>query len=385
MSRQLTISAGADKGCFFKLADGSVMTIGSSRSGADIRLNDPQVHRVHCQVEVRGDQVVAWAIDPDHPLVVKNRKVSHIDLHLGDVFRIGNTHLRLEPAVGVPEVEEVNVEILDEGVGQAAGAENRGPSSVVRRPSPLTTDNGPRTSTAVPPAPATLAPALPTAAAPTAAPAVAHVPAVAEPSGQVMGHYEVGRIPIGGSSGLVTSSPPVPVAIEWSSVELGPDLPLAVFTSLERWHPERIGALALYCSDGRWGEAFDEFCHKHLQIPRYDRWAVPGGPAWLVPHLAVQTDEKSHSDGPGQHETTRKQLDFLVKVHELEQMVLITHYGCAYYGHRLQRSARECLAAQTEDVRTGANLLRSWYPGMRVEAYLAMRTANCLSFHRLDA
>src|SRR5216110_1494616 len=67
----------------------------------------------------------------------------------------------------------------------------------------------------------------------------------------------------------------------WTGVDLGPDLPMPVFTSTEAWHAQRIGALAMYCSDGRWGEAFDEFCHKHLRIPRYDRWAVPGGPAWI--------------------------------------------------------------------------------------------------------
>ena len=56
----------------------------------------------------------------------------------------------------------------------------------------------------------------------------------------------------------------------------------ALFTSRHSWSPERIHALAIYCSDGRWGEAFDEFCHESLRIPRYDRFAVPGGPVWLT-------------------------------------------------------------------------------------------------------
>ena len=48
--------------------------------------------------------------------------------------------------------------------------------------------------------------------------------------------------------------------IDVPPITLGPDLPVTVFHSTERWHPDRIGALAVYCSDGRWGEAFDEFC-----------------------------------------------------------------------------------------------------------------------------
>jgi hypothetical protein len=160
----------------------------------------------------------------------------------------------------------------------------------------------------------------------------------------------------------------------WAGIDLPPALPMPVFTSTERWHPERIGALALYCSDGRWGDAFDEFCHRHLGIPRYDRWAVPGGPAWLT----------GHDDELALAQAARVQLDFLVQAHELEQIVLITHYACAYYGHRLGRPPLECLSPQLDDVRAAAATLRRWYPGMRVDGYLAMRDGNCLSFHDLD-
>ncbi len=158
------------------------------------------------------------------------------------------------------------------------------------------------------------------------------------------------------------------------AVELGPPLPMAAYHALERWHPERIGALALYCSDGRWGEAFDEFYHRHLQIPRYDRCAVAGGPAWLA----------AAGDDSPLRRAIRVQLDFLVRVHELERIVLITHYGCAWYGERLHRSADQCLPAQAEDVAAAAAALQGWYPGLRVEAYLAMRQQAWVSFHPLD-
>src|SRR3954454_7719766 len=155
-------------------------------------------------------------------------------------------------------------------------------------------------------------------------------------------------------------------------MNLGPDMPLPDFTSSSKWNNERIHAMALYCSDGRWGEAFDEFCHKHLNIPRYDRWAVPGGPAWLVPQ----------GDDPVQHQAARTPLDFLVRAHELDRVVLITHFGCAVYAHRLGLPPADCLPAQEQDVRDAAATLRGWYPGITVDTFLAMRTEAWLTFHR---
>jgi hypothetical protein len=149
---------------------------------------------------------------------------------------------------------------------------------------------------------------------------------------------------------------------------------MTVFTSTEKWDPERIGALALYCSDGRWGKAFDEFCQRHLLIPRYDRWALPGGPACLLPR----------DQGQESLQTIHGQLDFLIRVHELERIVLITHYGCAYYTGLLKCDPDGCLAAQMDEATAAAQTLRGRHSGIIVEAYLAMRRGDCLSFHRLN-
>ena len=71
----------------------------------------------------------------------------------------------------------------------------------------------------------------------------------------------------------------------------------------------------------------------------------------------------------------------LVEAHGLERIVLVTHYGCAYYAERLKLSPEECLPSQTADLRRAADTLREWYPEMRVETFLAMRSGNRLSFH----
>jgi hypothetical protein len=173
---------------------------------------------------------------------------------------------------------------------------------------------------------------------------------------------------------MLESSSDLPPEARESEMELSHRLPMAAYHAAERWNPERIGALALYCSDGRWGEAFDEFCHRHLRIPRYDRWAVPGGPAWIT----------APANDPGLLTATRVQLDFVVQVHELERIVLITHYGCAWYGHSLKRSAGECLPLQTKDVKAAAAILQGWYPKLQIEAFLAMRNHEWLSFHPIE-
>ena len=80
-------------------------------------------------------------------------------------------------------------------------------------------------------------------------------------------------------------------------------------------------------------------------------------------------------------EAALEQLAFLVEVHELKRIVLITHYGCAVYAERLQRKPDDCLPTQMEDLRTVMETLRRRFESVKVEAYLAMRRGAALSFH----
>jgi hypothetical protein len=145
-----------------------------------------------------------------------------------------------------------------------------------------------------------------------------------------------------------------------------------LFESTIPWEEARIHALSIYCSDGRWGEAFDEFCHQGLSLPRYDRFAVPGGPAWLtLRDVSLMRP----------YDAARQHLEFLVRAHQVERVILISHYGCAFYGHLLGLDPDACLPAQREDLETAAATLRGWFAGIQVETYLAMREGTRLSFH----
>jgi hypothetical protein len=97
------------------------------------------------------------------------------------------------------------------------------------------------------------------------------------------------------------------------------------YESVIPYDPQRIHAAAIYCSDGRVGEHFDDFLHNGLKLPRYDRVALPGGPACLA----------GHSEAHLEHQGVVDELNFLVEVHELSRVVLVAHQGCAFYSARL--------------------------------------------------
>jgi hypothetical protein len=142
------------------------------------------------------------------------------------------------------------------------------------------------------------------------------------------------------------------------------------FLSTIAFDEDRIRAASIYCSDGRFGEQMDEFLHQGLKLPRYDRLAVPGGPACFTGLLSVFWE--GHSGD--------RQLDFLCRVHGLERLVLISHEGCAFYREWLKVRAEELLDRQRADIVRAAARLARLEPDLAVEGYLARRGGKQIWF-----
>lgn len=147
-----------------------------------------------------------------------------------------------------------------------------------------------------------------------------------------------------------------------------------VWRSTQAFVAQRIGAIAIYCSDGRYNEQFDEFLHTRLGLPRYDRLVVPGGPGVLAGHLAAHREE----------DALLEQVRFLSVHHELERAVLIAHRGCGFYLKKLHASESTLRQRQEEDLGKAAAAIRSVAPRLDVDAYFASAEADHVSMERVE-
>jgi hypothetical protein len=122
-----------------------------------------------------------------------------------------------------------------------------------------------------------------------------------------------------------------------------------------------VRAAAVYCSDGRFGEQCDDFLQNSLQLPRYDRLAVPGGAACIASHFLTYREE----------EGVVEQLRFLIDAHSLERVVLIAHENCGFYLERLQVSRLQLKTQQIEDLQKAARRVHSIAHEVHVDAFFA--------------
>jgi len=136
------------------------------------------------------------------------------------------------------------------------------------------------------------------------------------------------------------------------------------------YHTDRMHAAALYCSDGRVGEHFDDFLHNGLSLPRYDRLCLPGGPACLAGHPQTNLEEHGVAD----------ELQFLLQVHKLKRVVLIAHQGCAFYATRLELKEPRLELVQHADLVRAAAFVHRVTGLNEIEAYFARLTDGRMTF-----
>jgi hypothetical protein len=142
-----------------------------------------------------------------------------------------------------------------------------------------------------------------------------------------------------------------------------------VYTSLTSFDDRRVRAAAVYCSDGRFGDAMDEFIHEGLGLPRYDRLAIPGGAACLAGHTSACQERRA----------LERQIEFLIREHGLTRIILIAHDGCAFY-KSLWTGWRSVEQQQLLDLSRAASHLATWNPGIEVDLYFARKDSGHVVF-----
>ncbi len=144
----------------------------------------------------------------------------------------------------------------------------------------------------------------------------------------------------------------------------------SAYRSLLRYDPERTHAAAVYCSDGRVGEHFDDFLQNGLGLPRYDRVTLPGGPASLAGYAEAKVAQEGAVD----------ELRFLIEAHGLTRVVLIQHEACAFYTARLKVSQKQIEHLQRADLVRAAYFIRHVTGLERIDGYFARRTEGAIEF-----
>jgi eukaryotic-like serine/threonine-protein kinase len=135
MPWRLMVVDGADADRYFPLPDNGTRVIGNSHKYSDICLNDLLMARVHCQVDIEDGQVKITALAEDKDTLVNGQKVKESNLQSGEVLRVGNSHLRLEPDAHedeITEFEEVDgfEEVGEDGTAEVIAVDGEAPVEV---------------------------------------------------------------------------------------------------------------------------------------------------------------------------------------------------------------------------------------------------------------
>jgi hypothetical protein len=90
----VSVTSGQSLGKEFQLSK-PLTTVGRFGGGADIEIDDPEVSRSHCAIEVRSDRILLHDLRSTNGTYLGNYRVSVARLEPMSHFRIGSTFLQL--------------------------------------------------------------------------------------------------------------------------------------------------------------------------------------------------------------------------------------------------------------------------------------------------
>lgn len=105
MPMQLVTMTGLERGRVLPLRDGDIVQLGCSQT-LDIltRFRDPEVARVHCEIQVQGRRVLLQDARTPNGTFVNGVRITEKELQPGDVVKIGGTEMRFTCGEGEVEV-----------------------------------------------------------------------------------------------------------------------------------------------------------------------------------------------------------------------------------------------------------------------------------------
>lgn len=94
-SIKIAVEEGIRPGAEYELSR-PLMTIGRLGGGADIEIDDPEVSRLHCSVEVRREAIFLQDLRSKNGTFIDGARVFAAELDESSRFRIGSTILRID-------------------------------------------------------------------------------------------------------------------------------------------------------------------------------------------------------------------------------------------------------------------------------------------------
>jgi hypothetical protein len=147
--------------------------------------------------------------------------------------------------------------------------------------------------------------------------------------------------------------------------------PISVKTRYEASHPH---VLAVYCSDGRFTDAVEELASQ-LGHDRIDTLTLPGGPGLLNRWSADYLES----------DVVTRAAHFLIKGHDILEVLLLAHAGCGYYRARHGALGEEFVAEQQlKDLLAAAEELEKAHPGISVRCFFARTLGDRIFFEPVE-